>query len=152
MSNVAKLPGWLPFANRLVIALQRRGPVVGTMRLLSVPGRKSGKLRTTLVSPLTVDGHRYFVAGVESADWVANARAAGRGILARGRDKERVALIELPLAERGAVLREFPRLVPHGVTMFRGVYYLPSDPAAPPDSFAALAPYCPVFRIEPADV
>jgi deazaflavin-dependent oxidoreductase (nitroreductase family) len=149
MPNGGKLPRWLPFINRLVIALQRRGIAIGTMRLLSVPGRKTGKLRTTPVSPLTVGGQRYVVAGIDGADWVANARAAGWGILAQGRDAERVTLTELPVSERGAVLREFPRLVPHGVGMFRRVYEVLDDPATLPDAFAALAPSCPVFRIEP---
>jgi hypothetical protein len=100
MPEVARLPRWLELANPLIVALQRRGVVIGTMRLLSVPGRKSGRLRTTPVSPLTVRGERYIIAGLEGADWVKNARVAGWGILARGRDRERVNLVELPLQER----------------------------------------------------
>jgi hypothetical protein len=118
MSEKARLPRWLKFANPVIVALQRRGVVIGTMRLLSVPGRKSGKLRTTPVSPLTVEGERYIIAGLEEADWVKNLRSAGWGILARGRDQERVNLVELPLQERAPVLREFPRKVPHGVQFF----------------------------------
>ena len=55
MSSDRKLPWWLKPANHVVITLQRLGLAVGTMHLISVPGRKSGKLRTTPVSPLTVD-------------------------------------------------------------------------------------------------
>ena len=146
MTDAVKLPGWLKLANRLVIAFQRLGLVIGTMRLLSVPGRKSGELRTTPVSPLTVDGRRYIVAGHDQADWVKNARAGGWGILARGRKQERVILIELPVEERGPILREFPRKVPHGVRFFRQLYGVSNDPEA----FAALAPRCPVFRVEEA--
>jgi hypothetical protein len=149
MAHDPQLPRWLKPLNRLIVALQRRGLALGTMRLLSVPGRASGKLRTTPVSPLTVGGQRYVVAGIDHADWVANARAAGWGVLARGRAEERVALHELPLSERDTVLREFPRLVPHGVRMFRSVYPLPDEADKLPDAFAALAPHCPVFRIEP---
>jgi deazaflavin-dependent oxidoreductase (nitroreductase family) len=140
-----RLPQWLKPMNRAVIALQRCGLVIGTMRLLSVPGRKSGELRTTPVSPLTVDGERYIVAGMEEADWVKNARAAGWGILARGRREERVALVELPVEERDAVLRQFPRKVPHGVQFFKRLYGVSGDP----DEFAALAPWCPVFEVIP---
>src|SRR5919199_3494244 len=147
MSEGAKLPRWLKPANRVIVALQRLGLAIGTMRLLSVPGRKSGKLRTTPVSPLTVDGRRYIVAGLEGADWVRNARAAGWGILARGRRAERVALVELPVEERAAILREFPRLVPHGVQFFQRLYNVPQDPEALPEAFATLAPRCPVFRV-----
>ncbi len=142
------LPGWLKPMNRVVIALQRLGLVIGTMRILSVPGRKTGKLQTTPVSPLTVGGKDYVVGGMAEADWVKNARAAGWGILARGRRSRRVALVELPVEERGAVLREFPRLVPGGIEFFRRLYPLPEDPAALPDAFVALAPHCAVFRIE----
>ena len=87
------------------MALQHLGLAIGTMRLLSVPGRKSGKLRTTPVSPLVVNGQRYIVAGLEGADWVKNARAAGWGILACGRKEERVRLVELPVEEREPILR-----------------------------------------------
>jgi hypothetical protein len=93
-----------------------------------VPGRRSGRLRTTPVSPLSVDGRRYIVAGLEGADWVENARAAGWGVLARGREEERVGLVELPVGERAAVLREFPGKGPGGVRFFRRLYGVSRDP------------------------
>ncbi|WP_280255836.1 nitroreductase/quinone reductase family protein [Nocardia wallacei] len=135
-----------PF-NKVIVALQRAGLALGTMRVLSVPGRKSGELRTTPVSPLTVDGITYVVGGFEQADWVKNARAAGWGELSRGRRRHRVILTELPVEERAPILRAFPREVPHGVQFFvkTGVITSPD-----PDSFAAAAPRCPVFRIDPA--
>ncbi len=146
MTDKATAPQWLKPFNRVILALQRLGVALGTMRALSVPGRASGQLRTTPVSPLTVDGERYIVAGFEGADWVKNVRAAGWGILARGRKRERVSLVELPVEERGSVLREFPVEVPHGVRFFTqaGVVASPD-----PDSFEAAAPRCPVFRVEP---
>jgi hypothetical protein len=142
------LPGWLKPANRVVMALQRLGLAIGTMRVLSVPGRKSSKMRSTPVSPLTVNGQRYIIGGFAQSDWVKNARAAGWGVLAQGRKKERVRLIELPVEERAPILREFPRLVPHGVQFFRQVYGLPRDPALLPEAFAGLASHCTVFRLE----
>ena len=150
MSAELTLPRWLKSANRVVIALQRRGLVLGTMRILAVPGRVTGELRATPVSPLEVHGQLYVVAGLDGADWVKNARAAGWGVLARGRREERVTMVELPPAERVPVLRAFPRLVPGGIPFFRRLYDLPDDPAALPDAFAALAPRCPVFRLDPA--
>lgn len=146
MTDNAKLPRWLKPANHVIVALQRVGLVIGTMRLISVPGRKSGELRTTPVSPLKVDGQRYIVAGFEQADWVKNVRAAGWGILAHGRREERVALIELPAEERAPILREFPHKVPHGVRFFQRLYGVSNDPEA----FASLATRCPVFRLEAA--
>src|SRR5713101_7296161 len=72
------LPVWLKPANRVVMALQRLGLAIGTMRVLSVPGRKSSKMRSTPVSPLTVNGQRYIIGGFAQGDWVKNARAVNR--------------------------------------------------------------------------
>jgi deazaflavin-dependent oxidoreductase (nitroreductase family) len=135
MSERVRLPRWLKLANPVIVALQRRGVVIGTMRLLSVPGRKSGKLRTTPVSPLKVAGELYVIAGLEGADWVKNVRIAGWRILARGREQESVNLVELPLQERAPVLREFPKRVPHGVQFFRQLYGI----SGTPEEFEALA-------------
>jgi hypothetical protein len=148
MTSTAHLPKWLKPFNRVIMVLQRLGLAIGTMRVLAVPGRKSSQLRSTPVSPLTVDGQRYIVGGLAEADWVKNARAAGWGILAHGRRQERIALVELPVEQRGPILRAFPREVPHGVAFFQQLYKLPKDGAALPEAFAALAPHCPVFRVE----
>ena len=113
------------------------------MRLLSVPGRNSGRLRTTPVSPLTVAGERYVVAVFGETGWVRNARSAGWGILARGRKRERVTLSELPVEERAPVLREVPRELPQSARFLREEYGIPDEPGV----YAALAPRCPVFRI-----
>jgi hypothetical protein len=138
------IPSWLPLVNRLVMGLQRLGFVVGSMHVLAVPGRRSGVMRSTPVSLLTVEGRRYIVAGLDDADWVLNARAAGRGVLRRGRVDEDVSLSELPVEARAAVLREFPRLIPRGVPFFTRLYGVGADPEA----FAGLADRCPVFRVE----
>jgi F420H(2)-dependent quinone reductase len=148
VSDVNKLPRWLKPMNRLIVALQRKGLALGTMRVLSVPGRKSGRLRTTPISPLVVGGRRYVVGGSAQADWVKNARAAGWGILARGHKEERVRLVELPVEERAPILREFPKEVPGGISFFRSMYELPKEKEALPEAFAALAPRCAVFRLE----
>jgi len=148
MAEAGRLPRWLKLANPVIVALQRRGVVIGTMRLLSVPGRKSGELRTTPVSPMTTDGERYIIAGFEGADWVKNVRRAGWGILARGRKEKRVILVELPTGERAPVLREFPLKVPRGVQFFRQLYSIDGTP----EEFEALASRCPVFRVEVASL
>src|SRR5713226_6929300 len=137
------LPKWLKLANRLIIALNRLGMSFGTWYILSIPGRKTGKMRSTPVSVLNVNGQRYILTGLETG-WVKNARAAGWGLLSYGRKKERVALIELPVEERPPILREFPVQVPGGMPMFERILYLPSDPEA----FAQAAPRCPVFRLD----
>ena len=146
MPKTASFPWWLKPANRLIILLNRLGVSIGTMHILSIPGRKTGKMRSTPVSVLRVNGQRYILTGLETG-WVKNARAAGWGLLSYGRRQERVALLELPVEERSPILREFPAQVPGGVQFFERLLDLPSDPEA----FAQAAPRCPVFRLEHAD-
>jgi hypothetical protein len=142
-TSASLLPRWLPWANRLVALLQRLGAKTGTIHLLAVPGRISGRMRKTPVSLLTVNGQRYIVGGHENADWVRNARAAGWGVLYYGRIEEPISLVEIPVEGRGPILRQFPRLVPHGVQFFERLYGVGADPEA----FAGLADRCPVFRV-----
>jgi hypothetical protein len=146
MSKNPSFPWWLKPANRMVILLNRLGLSLGTMHILSIPGRKTGKMRSTPVSVLRVNGQRYILTGLETG-WVKNARAAGWGLLSYGRKKERVTLIELPIEERSPILREFPLQVPGGVQFFERLLDLPNDPEA----FAQAVPRCPVFRLDSSD-
>jgi hypothetical protein len=91
-----------------------------------------------------VGGKRYIV-GVQGADWVENARAAGWVIPARVREEKRITLVELPPEERVHILEQFPREVPHGVEFFLRTGKVES---ATPEAFAAAAPRCAVFRPE----
>ena len=148
MSDAIELPAWLKPLNRLIVLLQRLGLAFLSFHLLSVPGRRSGRMRTTPVSPFAVEGRRY-VLSVGATQWVKNARAAGTGVLSRGRRQQRVALVELPPEGREAVVREFPVQVPGGVQFFVriGLVRAPGDP----DAFAEAAPRLAVFRIDPLD-
>lgn len=130
--------------NKVIVALQRIGIVVGTMRLLTLYGRKSGKPRTTPVSPFTVDGERYVISAA-TTEWVKNARVHSEGVLARGRKAERVRLVDVPEHERGAILREFPLKVPHGVEM---LIMSGAIEDGTQEAFEAAAPNCAVFRVE----
>jgi len=58
MSKKPSFPWWLKYANRLVILLNQLGLSIGTMHILSIPGRKTGKMRSTPVSVLRVNGER----------------------------------------------------------------------------------------------
>jgi deazaflavin-dependent oxidoreductase (nitroreductase family) len=140
------LPGWLPFANRMVRALYRLGFRMGDIHVLTVPGRRTGAPRPTPVSPLTVDGRQYVVAALHQADWARNARAAGHGELARGRRRTPVTVTEVTgPAEKDAVLRAFPREVPTGVPFFERLGLVTGPD---PEQFAAIAAHVAVFRLE----
>jgi deazaflavin-dependent oxidoreductase (nitroreductase family) len=129
-------PDWMV---RLNVVFLRRGVKVGSQHLLSVPGRKSGIVRATPVSLVTVDATRYLVAAFAGADWVQNVRAAGGGSLSRGRDQEAVGHVELPEPERGPILRAFLAQVRGGVRFFD---------SADPDTVVASAGRYPVFRVD----
>ncbi len=134
-----RLPWWLTLINPLVVYLNRRGLAVGTMHVLTVRGRQTGRPYSTPVSLVTLDGHRYVVS-LPWVSWVKNARASGEGVLERGSRTEPVRLVELPLEERTPVVRAFPVQVPHGVRFFD----LPPDPEA----FERAAPQLVAFRVD----
>ncbi|MGB8386917.1 nitroreductase family deazaflavin-dependent oxidoreductase [Mycobacterium sp.] len=141
-------PWWLPLWNKIFIQMSRlglsfggEGPVV-----LTVPGRKSGTPRSTPVTPMTVDGTRYVVGGFPDADWVRNVRAARDVTLRRGRNQERVRMVELSAAEAGPLLRVWPTEVPTGVGFLKRSGLIKEGR---PEEFDALAGICPVFRVDP---
>jgi deazaflavin-dependent oxidoreductase (nitroreductase family) len=146
--QTGSLPGWLRPANRVVRAVQRLGLPLGTVRVLTVPGRTSGAPRSTPVSPLRVDGREYVIAALPQADWARNARAAGRGELRHRRSVRSVELHEVLDPElRRPVMRAFPREVPHGVGFFVRIGLVEGPD---PDQFAAAADRVAVFEITEA--
>jgi deazaflavin-dependent oxidoreductase (nitroreductase family) len=140
-----KPPAWLKAMNKAVMAVQNLGIATGPVRVLTVPGRKSGVPRSTPATPFTLADNLYVVAGYPRADWVLNARAAGTGTVTRGRKSERVSFVELPADQARPVLRAFPDKVPRGVGFFKRAGLVRDGTA---DEFEALAGRCAVFRLE----
>ena len=140
-------PRYLKPMNRVVRAIQRWGIPTGPAMILTVPGRKTGKPRSTPMTPFTYRGEMYTVAGYPGADWAANARAAGAGTLTRGRKSRQITIVELDADESRPVLREFCAQVPVGVG-FAKRSGLVKD--GTPDEFEALAGQLAVFRLNPA--
>jgi deazaflavin-dependent oxidoreductase (nitroreductase family) len=138
-------PRWLKPMNRFMMAMQKLGLKTGPAYVLTVPGRKSGKPRSTPMTPFEFDGGLYTVAGYPGADWARNAKAAGAGTLSRGRRSRQVSIVELGAEEAKPVLRAFPEQVPVGV-MFAKRSGLVQQ--GTPDEFEALAGTLPVFRFD----
>lgn len=69
-------PRFLKPMNKVMLAVQKLGIPTGPAMVLTVPGRKSGRPRSTPMTPFTFRGGLYVVAGYPGADWAANARAA----------------------------------------------------------------------------
>jgi deazaflavin-dependent oxidoreductase (nitroreductase family) len=143
-----KPPWWLKPANKVFIGMSRLGLSFGgeSPVVLTVPGRKSGARRSTPVTPMTVDGKRYVVGGFPGADWVRNVRAAGEVTLSRGREHERVRMVELSAEEARPLLRRWPSEVPTGVGFMKRSGLVDD---VRPEEFEALAGICPVFRFDP---
>src|SRR5215470_16309078 len=112
MSKASNLPRGQRLMNAVFSRMVRIG-IIPRANLLSVPGRKSGIMRTTPVFVLRHEGQRWLVAGFEQADWVKNLRSAGWCVLIHDRRQERVAVIEIKDVEvRTPVLQEFVRRAP----------------------------------------
>lgn len=110
--------------------------------LLQVRGRKSGKLYSTPINLLELNGKRYLVAPRGRTQWVRNAEAAGEVELKKGSHVRSFRL--RPLAGRehlevlAAYLDRFRREVQR---------YFPVPAGSPADAFAAVASNYPAFEL-----
>jgi len=138
-------PRWLKPMNKLMMALQKIGLPTGPAYVLTVRGRKSGKPRSTPMTPFDYRGALYTVAGYPGSDWAINARAAGVGTLSRGRRSRRVAIVELDAEQARPILRAFPGSVPVGVAFAKRSGLVAQGT---PDEFEALAGRLAVFRFD----
>ena len=146
-SKPVRPPWWLKPANKVFIRMSRLGLNFGgeSPVVLTVPGRKSGRERSTPVTPMTVGGQEYVVAGFPGADWVANVRAAGEATVARGRNTRRVRMVELSADDARPLLRAFPDEVPTGVGFMKRAGLVVDGR---PEEFEALTGRCAVFRLD----
>ena len=112
---------------------------------LQVKGRRSGRLRTNVLVVARHDGQLYLVSMLgEGSDWVRNVRAAGgEAFIKRGRSHP-VKLTEVPVSERGPILKTYC----HVATSGRRHFPVPHN--APVSEFDAVAERYPVFRVDPA--
>src|ERR1700740_1256653 len=105
-----KVPFFVHLLNPLMKLMLRSGVRMGggsggpSVVLLTLPGRKTGKLHTTPVGIFEHEGHRYLFGTFGEAKWVRNLRAAGHAVLTSKGHKETVVARELGLEERGRVL------------------------------------------------
>ena len=127
--------------NWLVRALLRLGLGPGRTYLLSVRGRRSGRLRSTPVTLVEEGGRRWLVAPYGEVGWVRNARTAGQVTLSRGRRSETVSVAEVGPEESAPVLGRYITEVPITRPFFD------VTPESTLDAFREEAPWHPVFRI-----
>jgi hypothetical protein len=133
--------------NPLIARLTRWGISMWGSRVLAVPGRTSGIVRTTPVNVLTIDGTRYLVAPRGLTEWVKNVRVAGGCTLSVGRRSEQVGLVEVDDAAKPEILRSYLRRWKWEV----GQFFDGVGPDATDEQLLAIAPGYPVFRLVDAD-
>jgi deazaflavin-dependent oxidoreductase (nitroreductase family) len=75
--------------------------------LLQVRGRKSGRLYSTPVDLLELNGKRFLVAPRGQTQWVRNAEAAGEVTLKRGSTRQRYRLQVVPDPEKPQILKAY---------------------------------------------
>jgi deazaflavin-dependent oxidoreductase (nitroreductase family) len=129
--------------NPIVARCTRWGVSIWGSRVLSVPGRSTGEIRSTPVNVLAVRDRRYLVAPRGETNWVQNVRAAGGCTLRVGRRVETVRLEELADRDKPHVLRPYLRRWKWEVgRFFDGV-----GPESTDTELLAIAPNHPVFEI-----
>ena len=112
--------------------------------LLEVRGRKSGKIYSTAVNLLELNGKQFLVAPRGRTQWVRNAEAAGEVTLKRGA-RRRFRLRPLEDSEKPQVLKAYLTNYKSAVQKF-----FPIPPDAPLEEFAKIAAGYPVFELTAA--
>jgi deazaflavin-dependent oxidoreductase (nitroreductase family) len=119
----AKVPLFVSLLSPVLQAMLAAGLPVGPNALITIPGRKTGELRSAGVAIIEVGGRRWIWAPWGEVNWVRNLRAAGRATLTRKGRKEEVRATELNPAERveffSDVLGPYARSIPGGMTFVR---------------------------------
>ena len=110
--------------------------------LLQVRGRKTGKLFSTPVDLLELQGKRYLVAPRGRTQWVRNAEAAGEITLKRGSTRQKFRLRPIPDAEKPQILKAYLDNFKREVQR-----YFPIPAGSPPEQFAAIADSYPAFEL-----
>jgi deazaflavin-dependent oxidoreductase (nitroreductase family) len=110
--------------------------------LLQVRGRKSGKIYSTPIDLLEIDGKRFLVAPRGRAQWVRNAEAAGEVTLKKGSQQNKFGLRPLSDEEKPTILKAYlDRFKPEVQT------YFPVAAGSPVEAFRELVQNYPAFEL-----
>jgi len=117
-------------------------PVIGPATL-EVPGRRSGRPRSNMVTWVEHEGDRYFVSMLGArSDWIRNLEAAGGDAVFRHGRRRPVRLEEVPVERRAPIIQAW-----YSRTYVSTRRHLGLDPKAPIEEFERIAPEHPVYRI-----
>jgi deazaflavin-dependent oxidoreductase (nitroreductase family) len=144
MRQSFRLTGSLRVASTIIGTLLRIGLPVGPSVLLSVRGRKSGKIYTIPVALVENSGMSFLVAAFGEVNWVRNLRAAGQAQLTRRRHTEAIGVVELGIRESAPILKQFLK-ESQNVPFIKPYFHVTAESSLA--DFEQEALYHPVFRI-----
>jgi deazaflavin-dependent oxidoreductase (nitroreductase family) len=110
--------------------------------LLQVRGRKSGKVYSTPINLLELNGKSYLVAPRGRTQWVRNAEAAGEVTLKKGSGQRKFRLNRILDAEKPQILKAYLDTFKREVQTY---FTIPAG--SPQESFAASSGSSPVFEL-----
>jgi deazaflavin-dependent oxidoreductase (nitroreductase family) len=110
--------------------------------LLEVRGRKSGKIQSTPVNLLEVNGRQFLVAPRGRTQWVRNAEAAGEVTLKKRSERRKLRLRTLDDSEKPELLKTY--LTRYRVAVHK---FFPVAPDSPVEAFADIAADYPAFEL-----
>jgi deazaflavin-dependent oxidoreductase (nitroreductase family) len=148
MTNTFHMTGSMRIGSTILTALLRAGLPFGSLTLLSVRGRKSGKVHTIPVALVEQDGTSFLVAAFGEVNWVRNLRAAGQAQLTHRRHTEVIGVVELGEAEAAPILKQYLKHY-HLVPFLRS--YFDATSHSPLTDFEREAAHHPAFRIVSAN-
>ena len=128
--------------NRLYGSLVGLGVGFSYNYLLQVRGRKSGRMYSTPINLLQLNGKRYLVAPRGQTQWVRNAEAADEVTLKKGKLEQRFRLRPLTDTEKPEVLKSY-------LDRFKGEVqrYFPIPAGSPREAFRELVQNYPAFEL-----
>jgi deazaflavin-dependent oxidoreductase (nitroreductase family) len=131
--------------NRAFGLLVRLGLGLPHNYLLQVRGRKTGRLYSTPVNLLELNGKKYVVAPRGRTQWVRNAEATGEVTLNKAFRRQRFRLRPIPEAEKPPILKAYLERFATTVQL-----YFPVQAGADENAYRDIAPNYPVCELLPA--
>ncbi|HEY1273001.1 MAG TPA: nitroreductase/quinone reductase family protein [Terriglobales bacterium] len=128
--------------NRLFGVLVGLGLGLPHNYLVQVRGRKTGRIFSTPIDLLEIDGQRFLVAPRGRTQWVRNAESAGEVTLKRGSFRRTYRIRPIPDAVKPALLKAY--LDRFRTTVQR---YFPVPADSPAEAFLPVAANYPVFEL-----
>jgi deazaflavin-dependent oxidoreductase (nitroreductase family) len=110
---------------------------------LELPGHRTRDLRCFPLGMSDFDGRWYLVSMLGDCAWVRNVRAAEGRVVLRRRRRRDCTLREVPVEERGPILRRYVEKVPGARP------HIPVAKGRPVECFQAVAAEYPVFLVIP---